>query len=74
MVENIGKVIKIAGDKVFVEVEEGSVSVYMLQEEELEAGGKPILEAFNTEGAKKAKKILSKLIGRSVQWPKAQKK
>jgi hypothetical protein len=51
MVENIGKVIKISGDKVFIEVEEGAVSVYMLQEEELEAGGKPILEAFNTVGA-----------------------
>jgi len=51
MIEDVGKVVKIAGDKAFVEVERSSACAQCgLQEvEELAAGGKkPVFEALNT--------------------------
>jgi len=54
MIEDVGKVVKIAGDKAFVEVERSSACAQCgLQEvEELAAGGKkPVFEALNTAKA-----------------------
>ena len=59
MIEDIGKVVKISGDKAFVEVEQSSACAQCgLQEvEELAAGGKPIFEALNMAKANIGDKV-----------------
>ncbi|MDH5769023.1 MAG: SoxR reducing system RseC family protein [Nitrospirota bacterium] len=59
MIEDIGKVVKISGDKAFVEVERSSACAQCgLQEvEELAAGGKPIFEALNMTKANIGDKV-----------------
>ena len=71
MIEDIGRVVKIAGDKAFVEVERGSACAQCgLQEvEELTAGGKPVFEAINMANAKPGDKV--KVQVQSVTYMKA---
>ena len=53
MIEDIGKVVRVADDKAFIEVERSSACAQCgLQEaEELAAGGKVVFEAYNMAGA-----------------------
>lgn len=71
MIEDIGRVVKIAGDKAFVEVERSSACAQCgLQEvEELTAGGKPVFEAINMVNAKPGDKV--KVQVQSVAYIKA---
>lgn len=71
MIEDTGKVVKIAGDKAFVEVERSSACAQCgLQEvEELAAGGRPVFEAINMAGARPGDKV--KVQVRSVAYMKA---
>jgi len=71
MIEDIGRVVKIAGDKAFVEIERSSACAqFGLQElEELTAGGRPVFEAINMASAKPGDKV--KVQMRSVAYMKA---
>lgn len=52
MIEDIGEIVKIDGDKVFVEVERSSACASCgIQEAELATGGKVVFEAYNIAGA-----------------------
>ncbi len=53
MIEDIGRVVRVADDKAFIEVERSSACAQCgLQEaEELAAGGKVVFEAYNMAGA-----------------------
>jgi sigma-E factor negative regulatory protein RseC len=59
MIEDIGKVVKVSGDKAFIEVERSSACAQCgLQEvEELVAGGKVVFEALNMAKANIGDKV-----------------
>ncbi len=53
MIEDIGRVVRVADDKAFIEVERSSAcaSCGLQEAEELAAGGKVVFEAYNMVGA-----------------------
>lgn len=71
MIEDIGKVVRVEGDKAFVEVERTSACAQCgLQEiEELAAGGKVVFEAFNMIKARMGDRV--KVRVQSVAYLKA---
>ncbi len=59
MIEDIGRVVRVADDKAFIEVERSSTCAQCgLQEaEELATGGKVVFEAYNLAGAKSGDRV-----------------
>lgn len=59
MIEDIGRVVRVADDKAFIEVERSSACAQCgLQEaEELATGGKVVFEAYNLAGAKSGDRV-----------------